>query len=86
MAEAQQRSQEQLAAAQERMQEQLAQADSRLQALKQDMLKQLEVLERRLKDSEGTMEAQKAAHEKAVSRMMAQKAQRVCYDSSGFMT
>ena len=69
---------EQLAAAQQRLQEQIAQADSRLRAMKLDMLKEHEVLKRTLKDSEEAGEAQKAAHEKAISRMMAQRAQRVC--------
>ena len=46
--------------------------------MKQDMLKEYEVLKRTLKNTEEAGAAQKAAHEKAMSRMMAQKAQRVC--------
>ena len=68
---------EQLAEAQKGIAEQLAQADSRMQAMKQEMLEQYGRLERRLKDSEEASEARKAAHDKTLSKLMAQQARKV---------
>ncbi len=77
LAGVQQRHEEQLAEAQMRTEERVAQADGRLQAVKQDMLERHGVLERRLRDSEEAVGTQKATHEKALSKLIAQQARKV---------
>ena len=49
----------------------------RLQAVKQDMLERHGVLERRRRDSEEAVGTQKATHEKALSKLIAQQARKV---------
>ena len=78
VSEAEQATQTSLAEAQQSSQRQLAEADSRLQAMQLEMLEQHGTLERRLADLEQAREAQRAVHEKAVSKLMAQQARKVC--------
>ena len=77
LAEAQQRLQEQLADLRQRAQDQAAEADSHLRSVEHAAFEQRGIQEHRLKDLEAAMEAQKAAHEKAVSKMAAQQARKV---------
>ena len=57
--------------------QQIAEARARLQSMSEEWQEQREATERSLQGSEQAMSAQKAAHEKTLSKMMAQHAQKV---------